>query len=426
MLALGLSLALTGALLVMNWALFRSHGGLTGFGEERKVTVTSVRLVRQTQPAPAPAVPTTNAPFHWSALESPDYAVYAANLRTVGCPERTLRDILLPDIEKLYNERERALDETAEDTFWQTADQRDARQRQRDAKARALNLEKRALIQRLLGTELSYEALKELRSDGMASGIVEMLLGFMDLSKSDQLFTVHKLREEDAKAFLTATEGILLDEEIPVLQAVRDRYEKELGAALRGDEFEELRLRLAAMDGVENLTRRAGVSLTGAELREIYRLHADTHDVFAKTLNLQDEIYPEETREKGEAAFQELLRRFLGPERYADAERAKDGLFRELLQSTENQGVPKAALVQAYEARRAATTQAEQIRADAQLSDEERALLLAALRAKTTQVLASSLGPVGFDAFMKQYGKQLTNSLSLPSARPNAGPVIAR
>ena len=143
-------------------------------------------------------------------------------------------------------------------------------------------------------------------------------------------------------------------------------------------------------------------------------------------MNLQDEIYPEETREKGEAAFQELLRRFLGPERYADAERAKDGLFRELLQSTENQGVPKAALVQAYEARRAATTQAEQIRADAQLSDEERALLLAALRAKTTQALASSLGPVGFDAYVKQYGKQLTNSLSLPRAQPNAGPVIVR
>lgn len=422
LLALGLSLALTGALLVMNYALFRSHGGISGFGEERKVIVTAKRLVRQTQPAPAPAASPTNAPsFHWSALESADYAVYAANLRAVGCPERTLRDILLPDIEKFYEEREHKMREPAEDTFWQTSDQRDALQRQREAKARALTLEKRALIQRLLGAELSYQALKELRTDNMTSGIVDLLLGFLEVAKSDQLFTVHKLREEDARDFLTAVEGILLDEEIPQLQAVRDRYERELGAALRADEFEELRLRLAVIGGEQKLSRRAGVNVTGAELREIYRLYTDTHDVFAKTLNLEGEIYPEGMQEKGDAAFQELLRRFLGPERFADAERAQDGLFRELFESTENRGVSKAALVQAYEARRAAAAQAAQILGDAQLSADERALLLAALRAQTTQALARSLGPVGFDAYMKTHGQQLTNSLSLPVTQPPAG-----
>ncbi|MSU27655.1 MAG: hypothetical protein EXS27_07030, partial [Pedosphaera sp.] len=104
-LALVLSLALSGALLAMNYALFRARSGTTSSGAERKVTVTTKRVVRNAPPA-TPPVPTTNAaPFHWRALESADYTVYAANLRAVGCPERTLRDILLPDIEKLYDER---------------------------------------------------------------------------------------------------------------------------------------------------------------------------------------------------------------------------------------------------------------------------------------------------------------------------------
>ena len=416
-LALVLSLALSGALLAMNYALFRARSGTTSSGAERKVTVTTKRVVRNAPPA-TPPVPTTNAaPFHWRALESEDYTVYAANLRAVGCPERTLRDILLPDIEKLYDERAKKLEESPEDTFWETADQRDARQRQRAAKLRALELEKRALIQRLLGAEMSYDVLKELRSDGFATVILDLLLGFTDTAKTDQLLMVFQLRKADAEAHLAVTEGILLDEDITQLHALRDRLENDLARLLAPHEMEELRLRVVVLEGQNHLSRRSGVNVSGAELREIARLRADTRDVFAKMMNIDDELYSEELRAKGDAAFQELLRRYVGPERFADVERGKDGLFRELFQSTEKLGVAKAALVQAYEARRAAESQAQQIRADQKLSAEERLLLLAALRAQTTQALARSLGPVGFDAYLEEHGKQLTNSLSMPVTR---------
>jgi predicted CopG family antitoxin len=419
-LALVLSLALTGALLGMNFALYRTRLAAPAADPERKLTVTTKRLVRNLPPPPAAVATTNPPPFHWSALESPDYAVYAANLRVVGCPERTLRDILLPDIEKLYDERERQLEDSPEDRFWETADVRDARQRERDAKLRALELEKRALIRQLLGADWNFAALKELRSEGFASAILELLLGFTDTAKSDHLFTTHQMFEDDVQAHQTATEGITLDEDVPKLQALRDRFEAELARVLAPTEVEELRLRLAAFEGMDHFSRRNGISVTGAELREIAKLRADTHDMLAKALNIDDELYPEELRAKGEAAFAELLRRFLGTERFADAERAKDQLFRELFQSTDKQGVSKAALVQAYEARRVAESQALEIRADQQLTTEERTLLLAALRAQTTQTLARSLGPVGFGAYLKQHGQQFTNSLSLPVTRVRA------
>src|SRR3569623_2104048 len=34
----------------------------------------------------------------WSHVESPDYATYIANLRSIGCPEQTIRDIIIADV----------------------------------------------------------------------------------------------------------------------------------------------------------------------------------------------------------------------------------------------------------------------------------------------------------------------------------------
>lgn len=425
-LTLALSLALTGALLVMNFVIYRSRQAAPVADPDRKVTVTTQRAVRN-PPPPHARIATANPPsFHWSTLESADFTTYAANLRAVGCPERTLRDILLPDIEKAYSDRKDELAADTEDTFWETADSRDARERVRKAKQRALELEKRALIQQLLGAEMSYEALKDLRSDSFSAGIIEILLGFTDVAKSDQMLTLHVLRGEDGEAFKEATEGILLDEDFPTLHALRDRFEGDLARALAPSEMEELRLRLTTVNEMDHLNRRDGVNVSGGEMREISRLRAETKDMFAEVLDLDDELYTEELRAKGDAAFAELLRHFLGPERHADAERAKDGLFRDLLQSTEKQGVSKAALLQAYESRRAAEKQALEIREDEQLTGDQRELLLVALRVQTLQTLGRSLGPVGFGAYLKQHGQQLTNSLSMPQARPANGTVILR
>src|SRR5258708_21648472 len=43
--------------------------------------------------------------FHGSRLESEDYRLYAANLRGIGCPEATIRDIITADVDDLYSRR---------------------------------------------------------------------------------------------------------------------------------------------------------------------------------------------------------------------------------------------------------------------------------------------------------------------------------
>src|SRR5262249_55086014 len=43
--------------------------------------------------------------FTWQEVESPDYPTYIANLRDIGCPEQTIRDIIIADVNALYARR---------------------------------------------------------------------------------------------------------------------------------------------------------------------------------------------------------------------------------------------------------------------------------------------------------------------------------
>ena len=43
--------------------------------------------------------------FTWSEVESEDYPTYIANLRDIGCPEQTLRDIIIADVNALFAKR---------------------------------------------------------------------------------------------------------------------------------------------------------------------------------------------------------------------------------------------------------------------------------------------------------------------------------
>src|SRR5437773_1145152 len=81
----------------------------------------------------ASILPATNAPavnrtnilvrrqfFSWQQVESDDYPTYIVNLRDIGCPEQTVRDIIIADVNALYA-RKRSLEiVTPEQQWWRT------------------------------------------------------------------------------------------------------------------------------------------------------------------------------------------------------------------------------------------------------------------------------------------------------------------
>jgi len=59
--------------------------------------------------------PTTPAPFRWAQLESSDYRIFIKNLRSIGCPEATLRAIVTADVDVVYQDRDRKLEQQLTD-----------------------------------------------------------------------------------------------------------------------------------------------------------------------------------------------------------------------------------------------------------------------------------------------------------------------
>src|SRR5204862_2392779 len=100
--------------------------------------------------------PKTN--FHGSQVESVDYLAYIANLRSIGCPEATIRDIIVSDVNKLYAPRYAALAGSAPElTWWGRFDKRKPVPAGLAAQLRALNDEKKSLLQHLLGSSALSE-----------------------------------------------------------------------------------------------------------------------------------------------------------------------------------------------------------------------------------------------------------------------------
>ncbi len=72
--------------------------------------VASISIIPSNTPrsegfVPAVASPTRPATFHWNQLESEEYPAFIANLRAIGCPEQTIRDIISGELTKKSNEK---------------------------------------------------------------------------------------------------------------------------------------------------------------------------------------------------------------------------------------------------------------------------------------------------------------------------------
>src|SRR5688500_9606309 len=88
--------------------------------------------------------------FSWSEVESPDYPTYIGNLRRIGMPEKTIRDIVVADVNELYAERMAKELILPEQRWWLPEPEMDAFESAMN-QIRALETEKNQMLTTLLG-----------------------------------------------------------------------------------------------------------------------------------------------------------------------------------------------------------------------------------------------------------------------------------
>src|SRR4051812_25056669 len=88
--------------------------------------------------------------FQWSQIESPDYPTFIRNLRLIGCPEKTIHDIIVADINEVFAERITKEVVLPEQQWWLAEPNTDVFA-SAASQIRALEAEKNQLLTQLLG-----------------------------------------------------------------------------------------------------------------------------------------------------------------------------------------------------------------------------------------------------------------------------------
>src|SRR5712691_12520515 len=147
-LVLALSVVLNVALAVTAARIWEKHS-LRPPRAVASAEVPSQHEYRTIAPAFQPD-PITNR-FDWRMIESSDYEKYVANLRAIGCPERTVRDIIVAEVQKTFGAKSAAV--PLDVKFWSCGPERQAAERSREERRSELRAESRAILERLLGVD---------------------------------------------------------------------------------------------------------------------------------------------------------------------------------------------------------------------------------------------------------------------------------
>jgi hypothetical protein len=111
----------------------------------------------------------------------------------------------------------------------------------------------------------------------------------------------------------------------------------------------------------------------------------------------------EEHRQRHEAhlALEQHIRDTLGPERFAEYQRAQDHQYQQLRRVVQRAELPVAVANEVHDMRRVAETQADSLRRDPNLSGDQRNAALLAIRRETEQSMRQALG----DDAWRQYNR---------------------
>jgi len=321
----------------------------------------------------------------WRLIASADYRQYIANLRAVDCPEWLVRDIIVADIDDLYQQKSRI--DPVYFAPWQGAEQRRKSARGRSTKLNALRQEKRALVKSLLGYEWENYAEEVWNQDLLTS----LTMGFLPDDKISQVLLLKDQYAEAAQNVREDANFILIDEDRARLQSIYEGLAADLSRLLGASELDELQLRAQQGFLVANDIHFDGVAISREELRELIRLSKPFKDL-ARSEFVPGQPLSETAQTDEKTGFETQVKNLLGQQRWADYQRAQDINFREIFTFSQQNNLPQTAAIAVYDSRRNAEQQSEEIQKDGSLTADERAAALVVLKAATVNTISSVLG----------------------------------
>jgi hypothetical protein len=399
LLSLGLNLALA---LLLAWAARHPAPRASADRIEPPVPHRFVRVRPARTLAPAATVIEVQGRFHWSEVESPDYLVYVANLRAIGCPERTIRDLIAADVNAWFAGRVRELVDAVHGRFWELMLDEEELDGLVDAKQEELEQlgkERERVFKAVLGTSNPARDVVDAEAEAGRALERNQMLDFLPPEKA-QAFVGMQERYKAMVAAVLAEGNVATPSEKQArsakLSAIRQQEQAEQQALLTPQELEELTLRRFAA-GQNTRFAYDGLPLTAEDTRALAAAE------LRQTLAAADLPVKSSERKAAVAAAKQQAeaerRQVLGEGRFADWQRSQQPDYQLLTRVSERLDLPAEAAVQAYALGSQAFAQAAALRENATLAPDSKKELLRLLEAETRQALRTTLGDRGFQVY---------------------------
>lgn len=363
------------------------------------------------------ASPTNTTPartFNWEWVESPDYREYIANLRAIGCPEETIRDIIVADVNKLYAVKKReARGEPREFEYWKAGNpwmaQLDSNYL---ANSRALEEEKLSVL-RQLGIE--PDAKMQMNSFIDPMDALDTMFGFLPEDK--QISVMKIMQDMQTEMMEAAGDGGGVDPE--AMQETQRKMEEAIRAVLTPEEFRDYELRMS-MTANSMRSQLAGWDPDEQEFLKVYELRKAFDDEFSLFSRGNENEAERTQRQEAEQQMNEAIKKVLGEDRYEDYTRAQDWNFQQIRQAARRADLGTEEAIKVYDMRQVAEEEARNVRNNRDLTEEQRIAALEGIQAETERSIKKVLGDEGWDQYNRGFNTQWLKNMA-----PEPSPVEA-
>ena len=296
-------------------------------------------------------------PFLWRDIESTNYLDYISRLRGVGCPEAIIKDLITADVAQVYATRAAAIWQPVPNEYWKKVrnDRPDADQLKRLIQ---LDQEGQELQKALLGSGVRRQELIDLAFLQL-HGPEQTLAWLPDAQRTGALVALERagyFAEEDRQSASPDSQDF---------EKKRKALQNKLIAALEGvltpEQSKELRMRSSDVAG----------SLK-SELRYFDASQPEFDALVALREKMADDKSVPQDFYARKAAENDAAKQIFGEERGNKYERNSDLFYFWAREASERFGLPEGVAADAWEVKRAALADADQVRRNTSWSKEEK------------------------------------------------------
>lgn len=350
-----------------------------------------------TSPAPSPG-PTERTNillrkqlFTWSEVESPDYPTYIANLRDIGCPEQTIRDIIIADVNTLFARRRSAELTSPEQQWWRSVPDTNLLQVAL-LKIRELETERRNLLTSLLGLNWEVGDLVNLPRPSRPALVLDgPLLGSLSPDVKQTIQVINAQFQDKLQAYLDSRRAQGRDADPAEVARFRQQTRDEIARLLSPPQLEEFLLRYSQQaDQIRShLAELKYLELSPEEFRSVFR----ATDTIAQQILSTTGSDPNSQAARRALADQaeNAVRIALGAKKYELYKSLEDPLYRDAYSRALATGSPESVRT-LYEISLATQAEQERIKADKTLTASQKEIELKTIDLTQTKANAQVTG----------------------------------